>query len=408
MSRPLRLLLGVSGGIAAYKTPDLVRRLRERGHQVRCALTRSAASFVAPLSLEVVSEHAVLGEEYLEATGSGVERHMEVAQWAEVVVIAPATSHTLARLALGLSDDFLTTVCAAWDGPLVLAPAMHTTMWRQPVLQGHVATLIERGARIVGPVSGPLASGESGAGRLAEAAEIADAVAAAAGPGPLSGRTVVVSAGPTREPIDPVRFLSNRSSGKMGFALAAEAAARGARTLLVAGPVDLPTPPGVERHDVATAAEMRGALLELAPSADLVLMAAAVADFRPVRPAREKLKKRGGPPAVELEPTPDILSELAAAAPDAVRVGFAAETSDLEVEAAAKLEAKRLDFILANDVSRSDIGFGSDHNELLVLERGGPTRKLARQSKRRLAAELLELLGSHLETRDHRSLAGSR
>ena len=315
MSRSLRVLLGVSGGIAAYKSAELVRRLRSRGHEVRCALTRSAVSFVTPLTLEVLTGHRVYQEEYLAATGSGEEAHITAAAWAEVLCVAPATTHILARLALGLGDDFLTTTALAFAGPVVVAPAMHSVMWEAEPTRQHVEALKRRGVWFAGPVEGPLASGEVGMGRMAEPEEIARAIEAACGAGPLAGRTVLVTAGPTHEPVDPVRFLGNRSSGKMGFALAAEAARRGARTILVAGPVALPTPPGVTRVDVVTAREMEEAVREHAPAAGLIVMAAAVADFRPSRPADRKIKKEQGLPAIELEENPDILAGLRAVAP---------------------------------------------------------------------------------------------
>src|SRR3954468_4370512 len=277
MSRPLRVLLGISGGIAAYKSAELVRRLRARGHEVRCALTRSAVSFVAPLTLEVLSGRPVHQEEYLTPGVGGEEEHIAAAAWAEVLCVAPATTHVLARLALGLADDFLTTTALAFTGPLVVAPAMHSSMWEKPTTRQHAAALKGRGVWFAGPVEGPLASGEVGMGRMAEPEAIVEAVEASAGLGPLAGRTVLVTAGPTHEPLDPVRFLGNRSSGKMGFALAAEAARRGARVVLVAGPVALASPPGVQRVDVVTALEMEKAVREQAPAADLIVMAAAVA-----------------------------------------------------------------------------------------------------------------------------------
>lgn len=410
----MRVLLGVSGGIAAYKSAELVRRLRALGCEVRCALTASARSFVAPLTLEVLSGRPVLGKEYLEATGSGVEGHIEAAAWADVLCVAPATAHVLARLSLGLADDFLTTAALAFEGPLVLAPAMHTAMWAKPAVREHAATLAARGARLVGPVEGPLASGEVGMGRMADPEAIADAVLAAgaatlagaravpmpAGPGdPLAGKTVLVTAGPTHEPLDPVRFLGNRSSGKMGFALAAEAARRGARVVLVAGPVELPTPAGVERIDVETAAEMEEAVAHAAPAADLVVMAAAVADFRPRAAAPQKLKKERGIPALELEPTADILSGLRDLAPGAVLVGFAAETEDLERNARGKLQRKRADFLVANDVSRPDIAFGAEANEVTVYRREGAPVFLPREEKGALAGRLLDLFSTALAGR---------
>jgi phosphopantothenoylcysteine decarboxylase/phosphopantothenate--cysteine ligase len=413
MSAPIRVVLGVSGGIAAYKAAELVRRLRERGHEVGCALTRSGAAFAAPLTLEVLSGRKVWQEEYLTPTGGGEEAHVAAAQWADVLCVAPATAHLLARLALGLADDFLTTTALAFAGPLVVAPAMHPRMWEKPTVQEHLDTLRRRGVRCVGPVEGPLASGEVGMGRMAEPEAIADAVEAAwaavagrsgasqpGGGGDLAGRTVLVTAGPTHEPIDPVRFLSNRSSGKMGFALAAAAGRRGARVLLVAGPVTLPTPPGVERVDVVTAEEMADAVRRLAPTADLVVMAAAVADFRPRQAAASKLKKEDGVPRLELEESPDILAEVALLAPRAVRVGFAAETEELERHARDKLVRKACDFLVANDVSRPDIAFGQEANEVTVFRRDGDPVFLSRRPKHRLAADLLDLFSAALSRRE--------
>ncbi len=418
----MRVLLGVSGGIAAYKAAELVRRLRERGHAVGCAVTRSGAAFAAPLTLEVLSGRKVWQEEYLSPTGSGEEAHIAAAQWADVLCVAPATAHVLARLALGLADDFLTTTALAFSGPLVVAPAMHPRMWEKAAVQEHLDALRRRGARCVGPVEGPLASGEIGMGRMAEPEAIAQAVeeawaAAAAGSGggaaspdrrgELAERTVLVTAGPTHEPIDPVRFLGNRSSGKMGFTLAEEAARRGARVVLVAGPVALPTPAGVERVDVETASEMADAVRRHAPAADLVVMAAAVADFRPRQAAAAKLKKEDGVPRLELAENPDILAEAALLAPRAVRVGFAAETEELERRARDKLVRKACDFLVANDVSRSDIAFGQEANEVTVFRRDGDPVFLSRRPKRRLAADLLDLFSAALARREQ-SLPSAR
>ncbi len=407
MSRP-RVFLGVTGGIAAYKAVEVARRLQERGFEVRCALTRGACSFVTPLTLEVLTGHAVYREEYLTATGRGEESHIVVAQWADVFCVAPATAHVLARLALGLADDFLTTTALAYRGPMVLAPAMHSEMWGHEAVARHVATLQRRGVAFAGPVEGPLASGEWGTGRLADPAEIVAAVeqqlergedGAASADRDLAGCTVLVSAGPTHEPIDPVRFLGNRSSGKMGFALAAEAAARGARTILVSGPVALATPPGVERLDVETALEMRDAVHGAAPEADLIVMCAAVADFRPRRAAAGKIKKELGVPRVELEANPDILTGLADVAPGALRVGFAAETEVSEEEAYAKLERKGAELLVWNNVAVEGIGFGSDANEVTVYRRSGDPIPLSRRPKRELAVELMTVFTRALEDR---------
>jgi phosphopantothenoylcysteine decarboxylase/phosphopantothenate--cysteine ligase len=394
------ILLGVTGGIAAFKAADLVRRLKERGHEVRCAMTRSGEAFVTPLTLEVLSGHPVYRQEYLQAGNSGEELHITAAGWADVLCVAPATAHTLARLALGLADDFLTTTVLAFSGPVVLAPAMHTGMWQQESVQEHLEVLKGRGAHLVGPVVGPLASGETGMGRMADLETIVLEVELTLADRDLIGKTVLVSAGPTREPLDPVRFLSNRSSGRMGFALAEAAARRGARVVLVAGPVDLETPAGVSRADVVTARELHDTIRELAPDADVVIMAAAVADFRPSEVSDRKIKKRAGTPQLSLEPNPDILAGLEELAPQALRIGFAAETGDIVKEARGKLEAKNLDFIIANDVSRHDIGFDSEQNEVTVL---GPARApivFSRESKRALAAKLMDLFSEELKKRE--------
>lgn len=409
----MRVLLGVCGGIAAYKAAEVVRRLRERGAEVRVALTRSGASFLTPLTLEVLSGHRVYTEEYLTSggPGHGEEEHIAAAAWADLLCIAPATTHTIARLALGLGDDFLSTVALAFDGPLVLAPAMHPVMWNRDSTQRHVATLRARGAVLAGPVEGPLASGEIGWGRMADPAVIVDAVFAATSTDRATGdkwsdRTVVVTAGPTHEPLDPVRFLGNRSSGKMGFALAAAAARQGARVVLIAGPVALPTPAGCRRIDVGTAIEMRDALYREAQDSDLVLMTAAVADFRPRRASERKIKRSAGVPVLELEANPDLLAGLRAVAPRPVLVGFSAETNDLEQNAVAKLAAKGADFLVVNDVSRSDIGFGADENEVTV--HGHATRPLflSRRAKAVLAQDLLDLFATFLESRE-RSLGAA-
>ena len=388
----MRVLLGVSGGIAAYKSAELVRALKGEGHEVRCALTRAAEAFVAPLTLEVLSTEPVYRQEYLAPSDTGEEVHIEAARWADVLCVVPATAHTLARLAQGLADDFLSTTALAFDGPVVVAPAMHEIMWLQPAVQENVARLRSRGVEVVGPVIGALASGESGVGRLAALTVLLDAVGRAERSSSLEGRTVLVTAGPTREAIDPVRFLSNRSTGKMGFALAAEAARRGARTLLVAGPVELDTPRGVEREDVVTAAEMAEAVKRHAAEADLVIMAAAVGDFRAPSPPEHKLKKAEFSGDLDLERTTDILLALEEWAPDAVRVGFAAETRDLEREATRKLHDKGAHMIIGNDISRSDIGFGGSDNEVLVVRPDLEPVLIPKASKLEIARELFELL----------------
>lgn len=402
-NRPLRVLLGVGGGIAAYKAAELVRRLRGAGCEVRCSLSRSAESFLPPLTLEVLSEHPVFRQEYLTATGRGEESHIAAAQWADVVCLAPTTAHLLARFALGLADDFLTTTLLAFEGPVVIAPAMHDAMWRKESVQQNVNILDQRGVRRVGPEEGPLASGEWGMGRMSAPETIVRAVMeeganrAEAADQTLSGLRVVVSAGPTHEALDPVRFLGNRSSGKMGFALAAEAARRGAETTLVAGPVSLSTPAGVERVDVMSALEMRDAVFDHARQADVVIMTAAVADFRPEHSEVSKIKKHQGIPKIALVANPDILSELATVAPEALRVGFAAETEVSEDEVWAKLERKNAHLLIWNDVSKKDIGFEADQNEVTVYRRDEAPVFFSRRPKTLLAVDLFNLFAEILE-----------
>jgi len=394
------ILLGVTGGIAAFKAADLVRCLQERGHDVRCAMTRSAEAFITPLTLEVLSGHPVYREQYLQPDNSGEELHISAAGWADVLCVAPVTAHTLARLALGLADDFLTTTALAFSGPVVLAPAMHTGMWLQESVQDHLGVLKSRGAHLVGPVVGPLASGETGMGRMADLEAIVLEVELALADRDLVGKMVLVSAGPTQEPLDPVRYLSNRSSGRMGFALAEAAARRGARVVLVAGPVVLDTPPGVSRVDVVTAREMRDTINQLAPDADVIIMAAAVADFRPSDVSDNKIKKSAGTPQLSLISNPDIVAGLAELAPDTLRIGFAAETGEIVEEARGKLEAKNLHFIIANDVSRNDIGFDSEHNEVTVLAPAQAPIFFSRESKRALAVKLMDLFSEELKKRE--------
>ncbi len=393
----MKVLLGVSGGIAAFKAPEIVRSLRRKGHAVRCSMTRSAGAFVTPLTLEVLSQYPVYREEYLQPDNNGDELHISAARWADVFCVAPATCNTLARLALGLADDFLATTALAFTGDLLVAPAMTSEMWEKEAVQAHVTTLLARGVTLIGPVVGPLATGETAMGRMADPDEIVTAIEATAKGGDLEGRTVLITAGPTHEPLDPVRFLSNRSSGKMGFSLAVEAASRGARTLLVSGPVSLPTPRGVERFDVTTAAEMADVVDRLAQEAEVVIMAAAVADFTPRSTSETKLKKGAGPPRMSLVATPDILTRLQEIAPNTLRVGFAAETGNLESEARRKLVDKRAHLIVANDVSRSDIGFGSENNEVTVFRAGKPPLTIPLQAKRLVAARLLDLIRQELD-----------
>ena len=402
-----RLLLCVGGGIAAYKALELVRRLRDAGAQVQVAMTAGAQQFVTPLSFQALSGHPTRTSLWDSAAEQAMG-HIELARWADQVIVAPATADLMARLAHGLADDLVTTLCLATTAPVMIAPAMNHRMWEHPATQANLATLRGRGVRVVGPNDGPLAEGESGPGRLAEPGEIVAALANHADDAPsvpqdLAGLKVVVSAGPTYEDLDPVRYLGNRSSGKMGFAVAAVAAERGAEVTLVAGPVHLPTPEGVRRLDVRSAAQMFAAVMDqLAdgqPPCDAYIGAAAVADFTPRSFADNKLKKTPGQDTLVLElvKTRDILAEVAAHArrPGLV-VGFAAETNDLPTYARDKLERKRLDLICANRVGVGATGFESDDNALLVLGREGLERALGPASKTELAASLLDLIAERL------------
>lgn len=387
--RGARVVLGVSGGIAAYKAAELARLLVGAGAVVDTILTRGATHFVGAATFEGITGrrcHTEVWEDVADDT------HVELGRAADLVVVAPATAHLIAKAAAGLADDLLTTVLLVTRAPVVLAPAMHTEMWEHPATRDNIATLTARGVHLVGPAEGPLMRGDVGVGRMAEPADIlAEVEALLAGRGDLAGVRVVVTAGGTREPLDPVRYLGNRSSGKMGFALAEEAARRGAEVDLVAAPTHLPTPPGVRRHDVTTALEMQRVVTELAADADVVVKAAAVADFRPAEPAPTKIRKEQGPPTIELVANPDILAELAAWRGDRTRpllVGFAAETDDVEARARDKLRRKGADLLIVNDVSRADAGFEVDTNQVWLLHRSGARVDLPLMSKRQVAARI--------------------
>ncbi|HNN94051.1 MAG TPA: bifunctional phosphopantothenoylcysteine decarboxylase/phosphopantothenate--cysteine ligase CoaBC [Pseudomonadota bacterium] len=404
-----RVLLGVSGGIAAYKTPELVRQLTRAGAVVNVVMTAAAAQFVTPLALATVSGNAVgtdLFDLSREAGGSGIS-HIDLADRAELLLIAPATADLLARLSLGLADDLLTTIALACRAPLLLAPAMNVNMWQHATVQEHVQRLLARGAQLVGPDAGELACGWVGAGRMSEPVEIVARVIERLAPParPLSGRKVLISAGPTYEALDPVRFIGNRSSGKMGFALAAAAAERGAEVVLVAGPVALPTPPGVQRIDIESAAQLAEQVLAAQAAGDLdaVIMTAAVADFRPAQVAAQKLKKNtlSAGLTVQLEPTLDVLAELGrrrGAGRQPLLVGFAAETHDVVSYARGKLEKKGCDVVVANDVSEPGSGFGADDNRVTVIRRALPpggepdVEALPKLPKSAVAAALWERL----------------
>lgn len=384
-----RIVVGVAGGIAAYKAAELVRALVKAGAEVRVVMTEAAQKFITPLTLQALSQHPVATDTF-DLTQEATIGHIQLADTAELLVIAPATADVIARLAHGIANDLLTTVALACRAPLLLAPAMNVNMWRHPATQANLRTLVERGAHTVGPDAGELACGWIGEGRMIEAADIAAACAQLLGPRDWAGRRVVVTAGPTYEPIDPVRFLGNRSTGKMGFAIAARAARRGAEVTLIAGPTALPTPAGVTRVDVQTARQMREATLEHVDGSAMVVMTAAVADYRPAAEAPQKLKKDtlGDAPALALTKNPDILAELKGRAP--VVVGFAAETEDVERHAAEKLQQKGCDLIVANDVSEEGSGFGTDTNRVVLLARDGSVDRLPRLTKDEVAERILD------------------
>ncbi|MBA3562670.1 MAG: bifunctional phosphopantothenoylcysteine decarboxylase/phosphopantothenate--cysteine ligase CoaBC [Gammaproteobacteria bacterium] len=403
-STPPRILLGITGGIAAYKSPDLVRRLRDRGAEVQVVMTGAAERFVTRQTFQAVSGRPVRTELWDEAAEAAMG-HIELARWAGRVVIAPASADFIARLAAGLADDLLATICLATEAPILLAPAMNRVMWANAATRANIGTLTGRGMRLLGPDDGNQACGDTGAGRMVEPDRMAEAILAGiAGAGLLEGVRMLITAGPTREPIDPVRFISNRSSGKMGFALAAAAVESGAKVRLVAGPVGLPTPAAVERIDVESAEQMLDAVHRHIGQTDIFVAAAAVADYRPASAARDKIKKTAPEMALKLTRAPDILTQVAALANGPFTVGFAAETRDVEKNARAKLEQKQLDMIAANRVGAGS-GFDSDQNALTVYWSGGE-QELPKTGKRELARALVQIIARRYVTA--RETAGSR
>lgn len=388
----MNILLGITGGIAAYKTPDLVRRLRERGADVQIVMTQAAEEFVTPTALQAVSGRPIrsnLWDKEAEAAMS----HIELARWADAVVIAPATAEVMSRLASGGATDLLATLCLATEAPIALAPAMNHVMWNNPAVQANRQLLQDRGMHILGPDHGSQACGETGAGRMLDPGDIASMVfdlAGARGAGRLAGKTVLITAGPTREPIDPVRYISNRSSGKMGYAIARAAAAQGARVILISGPVSLDEPHGVEVLQVQTAEEMYRATHAHVGQADIFIAAAAVADYRPAATAEQKIKKTEAEMSIALVRSADILASVAALEDGPFTVGFAAETNDVEKYARGKLLRKKLDMIVANRVGR-DCGFDVDDNTVEVFWDGGE-HAFPTAAKTELASQIIELV----------------
>jgi phosphopantothenoylcysteine decarboxylase/phosphopantothenate--cysteine ligase len=391
----MNALLGVGGGIAAYKSAELARALMQRGLRVQVVLTPAAEKFVTPLTFAALTGSKVItdlfGSASAEETLSSAIEHIAVAQENDIMVVAPATADLLARFAHGLASDFLTTTYLAFTGPVVLAPAMNNNMWMHPATQANLAILKNRGHYIIEPEEGLLACGTTGPGRLAEPERIAGIVAGLSLPRrDLEGEVVLITAGPTEEPLDPVRFISNRSSGKMGYALAQAAAQRGARVVLVSGPVQLPEPPGVSVIHVRTAVEMRDAVMKYVPEATIIVKAAAVADYHLSSVPRHKVKKTAARISIDLDPTPDILAELGQKKGDRLLIGFAAETENLTESARRKLNSKNCDMVVANLVNQEGTGFESDENEVVLVLRTGETIPISRAPKREIADRIFD------------------
>ncbi|MDZ7639770.1 MAG: bifunctional phosphopantothenoylcysteine decarboxylase/phosphopantothenate--cysteine ligase CoaBC [Bryobacterales bacterium] len=396
----MKIALGVGGGIAAYKAAELARRLMEQGHQVETILSSAAQQFIQPLTFAALTGRKVITD--LFATGSSEEvlssaiEHIRVAQENDLLLVAPATADLMAKFANGLATDFLTTTYLAFTGPVLLAPAMNTNMWQHPATQANLETLRARGNRIVDPAFGMLACGMVGVGRLAEVSDIALAVQSIFTPRQqptrqdLSGETVLITAGPTQEPLDPVRFLSNRSSGKMGYALAEAARSRGAKVVLVSGPVNLEPPAGVETIQVKTAREMRDAVLGRLDEATIIVKAAAVADFHLEEVPEQKVKKTPARFSLELSPTPDILAEIGAQRGDRLLIGFAAETQDLVREARRKMETKNCDMVVGNLVGNTGLGFETDENAVTMVTRKGEVIPVAAAPKLDIAHRIFD------------------
>ena len=390
------VLLGVSGGIAAYKAAELVRQLQGQGAHVRVVMTRGAQEFITPLTLQALSGEPVHTELLDEEAEMGMG-HIELARWADLLLLAPATADLLARLVAGRADDLLTTVTLATPAPVLVAPAMNQEMWKDPATAANVETLIERGFKMIGPASGEQACGDVGAGRMEEPANIANAAAAMFESGILSGKRVVITAGPTREALDPVRYLSNNSSGKMGYALARAASDAGAVTTLVSGPVNLEAPDHVEVISIESAQEMLEACLAHTGDCDIFIACAAVADYRPKTMADNKIKKDADTLSIELVKNPDILATVAGGKAPPFTVGFAAETSNVLEYARGKLERKGLNMIIANDVSNPDIGFNSDQNAVTIITQGSE-KPLEQAGKDNIARQIIEHIAAAVDS----------
>mgnify|MGYP003671929635 CR=1 FL=1 len=388
------VLLGVSGGIAAYKSAELVRALQDRGAQVRVIMTHGAQEFITPLTLQALSGNPVHTELLDERAELGMG-HIELARWADLLLIAPATADLISRLSAGRADDLLSTVALATAAPLMLAPAMNQQMWKDQATVANVKTLVERGVHIVGPAAGLQACGDVGPGRMEAPADIADVAAGLFATGELAGKRVVITAGPTREALDPVRYISNNSSGKMGYALAQAAVDAGARTTLVSGPVNLAAPDHTRLVGVQSAEEMLEECLKLLPECDIFIACAAVADYRPAAVQDQKIKKGPQEMSLQLVRTPDIVAAVAADKHRPYTVGFAAETNDVLAYAREKMRRKGLDMIIANDVADPAIGFNSNDNAVTVLRRDSE-QLLARASKTTIARQIVHLIAQDI------------
>ncbi len=397
-----KIVLGVSGGIAAYKTPELVRRLRERGAEVRVAMTEAAKAFITPLSLQAVSGYPV-SDSLLDPAAEAAMGHIELGKWADLVILAPATADLIARVAAGMANDLVTTICLATPSPVAVVPAMNQQMYRNIATQQNIERLASRGLRIWGPDSGSQACGDVGPGRMLDPLEIVElAVKHFAPVNDLQHLNIMITAGPTRERLDPVRYITNDSSGKMGFAIAAAASARGARVTLVAGPVALPTPPGVERIDVESALEMEAAVQQRAQQQQIFIGCAAVADYRAETISSEKLKKQGDELTLKMVKNPDIVAGVAALSQNRPYVvGFAAETNNVEEYARQKRQRKNLDLICANDVSQAGHGFNSDTNALHLFWQEGD-KVLPLERKALLGQRLLDEIVTRYDEKNRR------
>ena len=393
----MRVVLGVGGGIAAYKAAEAVRALQQRGHEVQVVMTRAAQEFIQPLTFSALTGKKVITGLFSQDGGqntlSSAVEHIAVAQENDILVVAPATADLLAKFAAGLADDFLSTLYLAFKGQVVLAPAMNSGMWEHPATKANLETLRRRGSMIVDPDEGWLACGTVGAGRLADPLRIAESIDLLMAPKPkqdLEGEIVLVTAGPTQEPIDPVRYISNRSSGKMGYALAEAALSRGARVILISGPVSIAAPAGSELTSVRTAREMRIAVLEHLNEATIIIKSAAVADYHVSDVPKQKLKKTAARLSLELDPTPDILAEVGQKKGDRLLIGFAAETENLLEEARRKMISKQCDMVVANLINQDGLGFESDRNQVEIITRSGVRVHAGPANKREIADRILD------------------